>query len=139
MELPDAGDLQIATNVPSQHLQCQFLQQPHGCYGGHGVEPVHSAPSVLPWHSPHSCRSLLHMNHSSPFPAALSTSYYSTKFSRPSSDPDPHQRLLRKEKPSLRSEETKHHSFISSWVHLQNPLLSAETPSKRHMAINSLK
>ncbi len=68
MELPDAGDLQIATNVPSQHLQCQFLQQPHGCYGAHGVEPVHSAPSVLPWHSPHSCRSLPHMNHSSPFP-----------------------------------------------------------------------
>jgi len=59
-----------------------------------------------------------------PFPVALSTSYYSTKFSHPSSDPDPHQRLLRKEKPSLRSEETKHHSFISSWVHLQNPLLS---------------
>jgi hypothetical protein len=69
MELPDAGDLQIATNVPSQHLQCQFLQQPHGCYGGHGVEPVHSAPSVLPWHSPHSCRSRLHMNHSLPFPS----------------------------------------------------------------------
>jgi len=60
MERPDAVSLQIAANVPWRHLHCP-MQQPHGCCcgGGGGVEPLHSAPSALPWHSLHSCRLLL--------------------------------------------------------------------------------